>query len=93
MKKKISITLSSDALASLDKLAGTKLSRSVVIEQAIRSYLRQQASAVAEANDLKRINAAADQLNIEAEDVLEYAPVVALTNRFDPIRVISVHQW
>lgn len=75
MKKKISITLSFDALASLDKLAGTKRLRSVVIEEAIRSYLRQQAGAVAEANDLQLINAAAEQLNIEVADVLEYASV------------------
>jgi predicted transcriptional regulator len=75
MKKKISITLSFDALASLDKLAGSKRLRSVVIEEAIRSYLRQQASAVAEANDQKLINAAADRLNIEAADVLEYAAI------------------
>jgi metal-responsive CopG/Arc/MetJ family transcriptional regulator len=80
MKKKISITLSFDALASLDKLAGSKRLRSVVIEEAIRSYLRQQASAVAEANDLQLINAAAEKLNIEVADVLEYA--FALTNRF-----------
>jgi metal-responsive CopG/Arc/MetJ family transcriptional regulator len=75
MKEKISITLSSDVLASVDKLAGSKRSRSVVIEQAIRSYLRQQASAVAEVDDLQLINAAADQLNIEVADVLEYASV------------------
>lgn len=58
----------------MDKFAGSNRSRSVVIEQAIRSYLR-QAGAVAEANDLKRINDAADRLNIEAEDVLRYASV------------------
>ena len=75
MKKKISITLSSDALASVDQLAGSKRSRSVVIEQAIRSYLRQQAGAVGEVADLKLINDAADQLNLEAEDVLEYVSV------------------
>jgi hypothetical protein len=75
MKKKISITLSLDALASIDKLAGSKRLRSVVIEEAIRGYLRQQAGAVAEANDLQLINAAADELNIEAADVLEYAAI------------------
>ena len=57
------------------QMAGTKRSRSVVIEEAIRSYLRQQASAVAEANDLQLINAAAEQLNIEVADVLEYAAI------------------
>lgn len=72
MKKKISITLSSDVLARVDKLAGSTRLRSVVIERAIRNELRQQDSAVDEAADLELINGAADQLNIEAEDVLEY---------------------
>lgn len=72
MKKKISITLSSDVLARIDKLAGSARLRSVVIEHAIRNELRQQDSAVDEAADLELINGAADQLNIEAEDVLGY---------------------
>jgi predicted transcriptional regulator len=72
MKKKISITLSSNVLARVDKLAGSKRLRSAVIERAIRSELRQQSIAVAEADELELINNAADQLNIEAADVLEY---------------------
>lgn len=56
----------------VDQLAGSKQARSLVIERAIRSYLRQQDSAVAEIADLELINDAADRLNIEAEDVLEY---------------------
>jgi metal-responsive CopG/Arc/MetJ family transcriptional regulator len=72
MKKKISITLSSDLLVRVNQLAGSKGSRSVVIERAVRSYLKQPASAVDEAADLELINGAADQLNIEAADVLEY---------------------
>ena len=72
MKKKISITLSSNVLARVDRLAGSKRSRSVVIERAIRNELRQQDSATDDAADLERINAAADQLNAEAADVLEY---------------------
>jgi predicted transcriptional regulator len=63
MKKKISITLSSKVLARLDRLAGSKRSRSVVIERAIRNELRQQDSAINDAADLELINAAADQLN------------------------------
>lgn len=72
MKKKISITLSSDVLVRVDQLAGSKQARSLVIERAIRNYLLQQDSAVDEVADLELINNAADQLNIEAEDVLEY---------------------
>jgi metal-responsive CopG/Arc/MetJ family transcriptional regulator len=72
MKKKISITLSSNVLARLDPLTGSKRLRSVVIEQAIRNKLRQESSSDDDAADLERINNAADQLNIEAADVLEY---------------------
>ena len=46
--------------------------RSVVIEHAIRSELRQQSIAVTEVDELELINNAADQLNVEAADVLEY---------------------
>jgi metal-responsive CopG/Arc/MetJ family transcriptional regulator len=72
MKKKISIMLSSDLLAQVDRLAGSKHSRSGVIERAICSYFRQQDRAVVEAADLELINRAADQLNLEAADVQEY---------------------
>jgi predicted transcriptional regulator len=75
VKKKISIRLSSDALASVDKVAGSKRLRCAVIEQALLNYLRQQATAVAQVDDLQLINDAADRLNIEAADVLEYASV------------------
>jgi len=61
MKGKASITLSSDILAKVDRAAGSKQSRSAVIEQALR--------------DLERINAAADRLNSEATEILDYRAV------------------
>ena len=73
MKKKISITLSSEVLALVVELAGSKHARSDVIEQVLLRFLRQRASSVVELHDLELINGAADQLNIEAADVLEYA--------------------
>jgi metal-responsive CopG/Arc/MetJ family transcriptional regulator len=77
MKKRISITLSSNVLARVDRLAGSKCLRSAVIEQAIQNELRRQCSAADDAADLELINAAPDQLHGEAADVLEY--VRALT--------------
>jgi predicted transcriptional regulator len=77
MKKKVSITLSSSVLARLDRLAGSKRSRSVVIERAIRNELRRQSSPVDAVAELELINSAADQLNIEAADVLEYVSAFA----------------
>jgi metal-responsive CopG/Arc/MetJ family transcriptional regulator len=72
MKEKTSITLSSDVLAEVDHLAGSKLSRSAFIEGVLRTYFRELARRKIHARDLERINAAADRLNSEAEDVLAY---------------------
>ena len=72
MKEKTSITLSRDVLAGVDRLAGTKHSRSAIIERVLRRYLRERARAQAQARDLQRINHAAERLNAEAAEVLEY---------------------
>jgi metal-responsive CopG/Arc/MetJ family transcriptional regulator len=72
MKAKTSITLSSDVLAKVDHLAGSKLSRSALIESILRAYFRERARRKTHARDLERINAAAGRLNSEAEDVLTY---------------------
>jgi metal-responsive CopG/Arc/MetJ family transcriptional regulator len=72
MKEKTSITLSSDVLAKVDHLAGSRLSRSAVIERVLRIYFQERARRKTHARDLERINAAADRLNAEVEDVLGY---------------------
>jgi metal-responsive CopG/Arc/MetJ family transcriptional regulator len=72
MKEKISITLSSDILAKVDHLAGSKVSRSAFIEHVLRNYFRARSRRKMHARDLERINAAADRLNSEASEVLEY---------------------
>jgi metal-responsive CopG/Arc/MetJ family transcriptional regulator len=72
MKEKTSITLSSDILADVDRLAGRKLSRSAFIESVLRHYIREKRRAQVHAQDLDRINSAADQLNFESADVLDY---------------------
>ena len=72
MKEKTSITLSKDVLAGVDRLAGSKHSRSAFIEHVLRKYLRERARNAAHARDLALINAAADRLNAEALDVLTY---------------------
>jgi metal-responsive CopG/Arc/MetJ family transcriptional regulator len=76
MKEKTSITLSSEVLAQLDHLAGTKYSRSALIERVLRKYFRERTRAALNARDLQRINQAADDLSSEALDVLDYqAPI------------------
>ncbi len=72
MKEKTSITLSRDLLIGIDRLAGSHGSRSAFIERVLRRYLREQVRAQANARDLERINRAAERLNSEAADVLDY---------------------
>ena len=72
MKEKTSVTLSADVLAGIDRLSGSKHSRSAVIERVLRQYLAARARAKADARDLEILKRAADELNAEAEDVLDY---------------------
>lgn len=71
-KAKTSITLSSDVLDRIDRVVGPESSRSAFIEEVLRQYFRHNARRVAHARDLERINAAADRLNREALDSLEF---------------------
>lgn len=72
MKAKTSITLSADVLAGIDRLSGSKHSRSATIERVLRRYLANHARAEADARDLEILNRVAGELNAEAEDVLDY---------------------
>jgi metal-responsive CopG/Arc/MetJ family transcriptional regulator len=72
MKEKTSITLSGEVLAAIDRIAGSKQSRSAFIERVLREFLRERARAAVQARDLERINAAAQRLNAEASDVMDY---------------------
>ncbi len=72
MKEKTSITLSKEVLAGIDRVAGSKQSRSAFIEAVLSQYLRKQARAQVEARDLELINKAAKELNAEVDDILRY---------------------
>jgi len=72
MKEKTSITLSKDLLAQVDRLAGSKHSRSAFIERILRRYIRDRRRRALHNRDLERINRAAERLNLEAADVLDY---------------------
>ncbi len=72
MKQKTSITLSDDVVRELEERAGSGASRSAYIERVLRRHFRNLRRAEEQAQDLDRLNAAADRLNAEAEDVLEY---------------------
>lgn len=72
MKEKTSITLSKDLLARVDRLAGSKQSRSAFIERVLRKYFQDRRRTSIQARDLGLLNQAADRLNREADEVLEY---------------------
>ena len=76
MKEKTSITLSREVLARIDRLAGSSHSRSAFIENVLRRYLLDRERAAVQASDLERINRAAERLNSEAADVMEYQTFV-----------------
>ena len=56
----------------VDRLAGSKHSRSAVIEHILRLHFQQRSRREIHVGDLERINAAAARLNSEVEDVLLY---------------------
>ena len=76
MKEKTSITLSREVLAGIDRVAGSKRSRSAFIESVLAQYLRKRRRAQIEARDLELLNKAADELNAEIEDVLRYQTII-----------------
>jgi metal-responsive CopG/Arc/MetJ family transcriptional regulator len=75
MKEKTSVTLSPEVLAGIDRLAGTKHSRSAVIERVLRRYLRERERTAEQRRDLALLNEAADGLNLEVADILDYQAV------------------
>lgn len=72
MKSKTSLTLSEDLVASIDKLAGPKMSRSAYIEQILREFVDRRAQARKIARDVAAINRHAAQLNSEMSDALAF---------------------
>jgi metal-responsive CopG/Arc/MetJ family transcriptional regulator len=71
MKEKTSVTLSPEVLHGIDRLAGTKQSRSAVIEDILRQFIREQAKAERRARDLAILNRYAGELNQDADDGLD----------------------
>ena len=68
----ISITISTEVLAEIDRLIGASGSRSEFIEKVLRDHLQDAERQAILKRDFELINAAADRLNREAEDVLRY---------------------
>ena len=72
MKTKTSLTLSEDLIATIDKLAGKKVSRSAYIEQILRDFVDRRAQARKDARETASINRHSAQLNSEMTDALSF---------------------
>jgi metal-responsive CopG/Arc/MetJ family transcriptional regulator len=72
MKAKTSLTLSEDLIARIDKLAGSKVSRSSYIERILWEFVDGRAQARKDAREIAAINRQAAQLNAEMSDALSF---------------------
>lgn len=69
MRVKTSVTLPKELLARIDRV---ERNRSAFVEKASQAYLARLERERRDARDIEIINANADRLNAEAEDVLGY---------------------
>jgi metal-responsive CopG/Arc/MetJ family transcriptional regulator len=72
MKAKTSLTLSEDLIATIDKMAGPKVSRSAYVEQILREFVNRRSQARKDAREVAAINRHAAQLNAEMNDALTF---------------------
>lgn len=71
MKRRISITLSTDLLLEIDRQIGSAGSRSVFIEKVLHAHIRDLEPRAIHQRDLELIDANSDYLNKEAEEVMQ----------------------
>ena len=71
MKEKTSVTLSREVLTRVDRIVGSKRSRSAFIEEVLREHLAGRARVRRDAREIAIINRNAERLNCDAEDGLE----------------------
>jgi metal-responsive CopG/Arc/MetJ family transcriptional regulator len=71
MKVKLSISVSDKLVEKIDKMPGAP-ARSTIVEQALILFFKSRSKQEQEARDLVILNAMADELNEEAEDVLKF---------------------
>ncbi len=72
MKSKTSLTLSADLVAKIDKLAGSRFSRSAYIEQILREFVDRRAQARKDARETAAINRHSALLNAEMTDAISF---------------------
>lgn len=72
MRQKTSITLDRETLRAIDEIAGEASNRSRVIEEAVLAHVEKERRRLRDERDRKILDAAAEELNREVEDVLEF---------------------
>jgi len=72
MKVETAIVLSDELIEAIDSQSGRYKGRSDFVEAAVRAYLAKIVREENDAKDLAIINRRADELNLEAQDVLTY---------------------
>jgi len=72
MKAKTSLTLSEDLIATLDQLAGAKVSRSAFIERVLREFVERRAQERRTAREAAAINRHLTRLNAEMNGALGF---------------------
>jgi metal-responsive CopG/Arc/MetJ family transcriptional regulator len=70
MKIKTSITITDAVLTEVDKVSNGN--RSDFIEKAVLEHIAKARRVIRDKKDVRKINKAAQQLNFEAKDVLDY---------------------
>ncbi len=76
MKQKLSITLSDDLVATLDRLAEPDVSRSSFIERILRDFVDSRARAKRNAREVAAINRHVAKLNAEMMDALSFQSAI-----------------
>lgn len=72
MKAKTSLTISEDLIEAIDRLAGSKVSRSAFVEGILRDFVDGRAQARRDSRDVAAINRHAAALNLEMADALSF---------------------
>jgi len=72
MRVKTSVTIDETVLRAIDKATSPGRSRSRILEDAAREFLKRRSRTAREERDRRILDASADALNLEMEDVLAY---------------------
>jgi metal-responsive CopG/Arc/MetJ family transcriptional regulator len=70
MRVKTSVTIDEAVLRAIDRAASPQRSRSRILEDAAREFLKRRSRTARDERDLRILDASAEELNREMEDVL-----------------------